>query len=70
MAKINLRLYDEYAGEPYNMRHGKPRGFMLCGYCDQPYEPETYESQTHDGYGITMTVCSNCGEVCFPYEEE
>ena len=63
MALINLQLYDNYANEPFNMRHGKPRGMLRCGFCDEYWEPDYNEH-------VECNVCKNCGEVCMPYEEE
>lgn len=69
MSNVN-RLFDEYSQEDYLCAKFKPTGELLCGYCNQPYESETYQSETHDGYEITMTVCKSCGEVSFPYYED
>lgn len=63
MAKIILTELDNYIDEPYNKRHGKPKTFLRCGYCDNYYEPVYHD-------GEDFVVCSNCGEVSFPYEEE
>lgn len=71
MSSKNIKhIFDQYNEEEYLCTRTKPRGMLLCGYCNEPYIPETYESETVDGYEIQMTVCSNCGEVSFPYEED
>lgn len=57
--------YDQYDSEDYLCYRTKPTGELLCGYCHQPYEPISYGL-----YNETMTVCSKCGEVSFPYYED
>lgn len=64
------KLYDELSSEPYARRAGKPVGFERCSYCDNYYEPETYETTCSGGEGPMMTVCKSCGEVGFVYNEE
>lgn len=69
MANVNM-LYDKYSQEEYLCAKLKPLGELLCGYCNQPYEPITYESHTQNGCEVIMTVCKCCGEVSFPYQED
>jgi len=69
-AKLCLQLYDEFAGEPYNLRNGKPHGMLRCSYCNEYWEPDTYETILASGYSHMITVCKHCGEVSFQYEEE
>lgn len=59
------RIFDEYSGEDYLCNKTRPRGLLLCGYCHEPYESITYGLHNN-----TMTVCSKCCEVSFPYYED
>lgn len=69
MANVN-RIFDQYDSEDYLCFRTKPRGLLLCGYCSQPYEPETHETECVGGEKHMMTVCKSCGEVSFPYYED
>jgi hypothetical protein len=64
---INV-LYDKYCQEDYLCNKTRPKGMLRCGYCDEYYEPMCGDERgtTEIGY----TVCKNCGEISFPYEEE
>ncbi len=64
MAKIPLTSLDKYIEEPYSKWNGKPKGTELCGFCNQAYEPLCIDEETG------FTVCANCTEVSFTYEEE
>lgn len=69
MANNINRIFDEYSQEDYLCHKLRPRGQLLCGYCDEVYEPYTYETEEAGDFP-TMTVCKHCGEVSFPYEED